>query len=58
MANLCTGEFQWLEPDGSFTIADSNLVLNPFEILPIAPENTYLRKFSYFIIKLYVMCAH
>ena len=44
--------------DGSFTMANSNLFLSPYEILPIAQENKYLRKFSYFIVKLYVECTH
>ena len=42
--------------DGSFTMANSNLFLSPYEILPIAQENKYLRKFSYFIMKLYDVC--
>ena len=42
----------------SFTTANSNSFLNPYEILPIAPENKYLGKFSYFIMKLYVLCSH
>ena len=37
--------------DGSFTMANSNSLLNPYEILPIAQENKYLGKFSYFILK-------
>ena len=44
--------------NGSFTMADSNSFLSPCEILPIAQENEYLRKFSYFIVKLYVLCTH
>ena len=28
-----------------------------YEILPTAQENKYLRKFSYFIMKLYVVCT-
>ena len=43
--------------DGSFTIANSNSVLSPYEILPIAQENKYLKKLSYFIMKLYVECT-
>ena len=39
--------------DGSFTMANSNSLLSPYEILPIAQENKYLKKFSYFILKLY-----
>ena len=35
--------------DGSFTMANSNSFLSPYEILPIAQENKYLRKFSYFL---------
>ena len=44
--------------DGSFTMANSNSFLSPQEIHPIAQENKYLRKFSYFIVKLYVVCTH
>ena len=33
--------------DGSFTMANSNSFLSPYEILPIAQENKYFRKFSY-----------
>ena len=44
--------------DGSFTMANLNSYLSPYEILPIAQENKYLRKFSYFIVKLYVVCTH
>ena len=31
--------------DGSFTMANSNSFLSPYEILPIALENKYLRNF-------------
>ena len=44
--------------DGSFTVANSNSFLSPYEILPIAQENKYLGIFSYFIVKLYVVCTH
>ena len=44
--------------DGLFTMANSNSFMSPYEILPIAQENKYLRKFSYFIWKLYVVCIH
>ena len=60
-----TAEFLYIQSnldgsntDGSFTMANSNSVLSPYEILPIAQENKYLRKFSYFIGKLYVACIH
>ena len=43
--------------DGSFTMANSNSLLSPYEILPKAQENKYLEKFSYFM-KLYVVCTH
>ena len=43
---------------GSFTMVYSNLFLSPYKILQVAPENKYLRKFSYFIMKLYVVCTH
>ena len=35
-------------PDGSFTVDDSNSFLSPYEFLPIAQENKYLRKFSFY----------
>ena len=44
--------------DGSFTMANSNSFLSLYEILPIAQENKYLRNFSYFIMKLYIVCTH
>ena len=44
--------------DGSFTMGNSNSFLSPYEILWIAQENKYLRKFSYFSVKLYVVCTH
>ena len=44
--------------DGSFNMANSNSFLSPYEILPRAQENKYLRKFSYFIVKLYVVYTH
>ena len=42
--------------DGSITMADSNSFLSPYEILAL--ENKYLRNFSYFVMKLYVVCTH
>ena len=44
--------------DGSFTMANSNSVLSPYEILPMDQENKYLRMLSYFIMKLYVVSTH
>ena len=44
--------------DGSFTMANWNSFLSPYEILPIAQENKHLRIFSYFIVKLYIVCTH
>ena len=44
--------------DCSFTIANSNSFLSPYKIFPIAQENKYLGKFSYFIMNVYVVCAH
>ena len=44
--------------DGLFTMAYSNSDFSPYEILPIDQENKYLRKLSYFIMKLYVVCTH
>ena len=41
-------------------MANSNSFLSPYKILPIAQENKYLylREFSYFVMKLYVVCTH
>ena len=36
--------------DGSFTMANSNSFLSPYETLPIAQENKYLGKFSYTLV--------
>ena len=44
--------------DGSFTVDDSNSFFSPYKILPIAQENKYLIIFSYFIMKLYIVCTH
>ena len=44
--------------DGSFTMVNSNSFLSPYEILLTAQENKYLKKFSYLILKLYVVCTH
>ena len=44
--------------DGAFTMPNSNSFLSSYEILPTAQENKYLRKFSHFITKLYVVCTH
>ena len=44
--------------DDSFTMANSNSFLSPYEVLPIAQENKYLRIFSNFFTTLYVMCTH
>ena len=35
-------------PDGSFTVDDSNSFFSPYKILPKAQENTYLGLFSLF----------
>ena len=56
--NCCTVELDGSNTDGSFTMANSNSFLSPYEILLRAQENKYLRKFSYFIVKLYVVCTH
>ena len=46
-------------PDGSFTLDDSNSFFSPYKIFSIAQENKYLGIFfSYFIMELYVVCAH
>ena len=43
--------------DGSFTMANSNSFLSPYKILPIAQENKFLRKFSYFFREI-VCCVY
>ena len=58
MAKLLQSNLNSSNTDGSFTMANSNSVLSPYEILPIDQENKYLRKVSYFIMKLYVLCTH
>ena len=45
-------------PDGSFTVDDSNSFVSPYKILQIVQENKYLGIFSYFIMELYVVCSH
>ena len=50
--------FNGSNTDGSFTMAYSNSFLSPYGIFPIAQENKYWGKFSYFIMKLYVVCTH
>ena len=40
------------------TTASSNSFFSPYKSLPIAQENKYLGIFSYFIVKLYVVCTH
>ena len=49
--------FSGSNTDGSFTMAYSNF-LSPYGFFPIAQENKYWEKFSYFIMKLYVVCTH
>ena len=44
--------------DGSFTMANSDSFLSPHGILPMAKEKKYFSNFSYFIMKLYVVCTH
>ena len=44
--------------DGSFTTANSNSFLSPYEILQTAQENKYLGTFYHFITKLYIVCTH
>ena len=42
----------------SNTMANSNSFLSPYEIPLAAQEKTYLGKFSYFIMKSYVVRTH
>ena len=45
-------------PDGSFTLDDSNSFFSPYKILPIVQGNKYLGILSYYIKELYVVCTH
>ena len=56
--NIIQSNLNSSNTDGSFTMANSNSFLSSYEILPLAQENKYLGKFSYFIMKLYVVCTH
>ena len=58
ITSLLQSNLDGLNTDVMFTMANSNSFLSPYEILPIAQENKYLRKFSYFIVKLYVVRTH
>ena len=42
--------------DGLFTMANSNSILSPYEILPIAQENKYLEKLSLWVHSTYHYC--
>ena len=44
--------------DGSFTIDNSNSFFSPYKILPLAQEDKYLGRISYFIMELYDVCTH
>ena len=44
-------------PNGSFTVDDSNSFFSPYKILQIAQENKYLGIFSDFIMELNVVCC-
>ena len=58
MSIICIqSNFDSLNTDGLFTMANLNSFLSPYEVLLIAQENKYLGKFSYFIVKLYVVCS-
>ena len=45
-------------PDGSFTVDDSNPFFSPYKILQTAQENKYLGIFFLFFMELYVVCTH
>ena len=57
-ANIYSRTLNSSNTDDSFTMANSNSFLSPYEIIPITEKNIYLGKFSYFIMKLYVECTH
>ena len=57
MPKLVRSNFNSSNTDGSFTMANSNSFLSPYEMLLIAQENKYFRKFSYSVKKLYVVCS-
>ena len=45
-------------PDGSFTVDDSNSFFSSYKILPILKKTNIYYFFSYFIMELYVVCTH
>ena len=47
-----------LNPDGLFTMVDSNLFLSPYEIILIAPENKYIFKKFFLIYHEIVLCVY
>ena len=55
---LLQTNFNSLNTDGSFTMANSNSFLNPYEILTIAQETNISGFFSYFVRKLFVVCTY
>ena len=57
LCNKTLYKYPHIRPSKTRTMADSNLFLSPYEILPIAPSNKYISRFSYFIMKLYVVCT-
>ena len=56
--NDIPSNFNSSNTDGPFTMAVSNSVLSPYEILPIEHEKYLGVVKSYFIMKLYVVCTH
>ena len=48
--------------DDSFTVADTNFFLSPYEIHPKAQENIYLvitlKEFAYLNMNIYTVCIH
>ena len=58
ISNPIRSNLNSLNTDGSLTMANLNSFLGPFEILQLAEEKNFLRKSSYSIMKLYVVCSH
>ena len=56
ISNHIQSNFNSSNTDGSFTTANSNTVLSPYEILTIAQENKYLGFFVLFFLFLSINC--
>ena len=45
-------------PDGSFTVDDSNSFFSPYKILPVAQENKYILRYFFLFYHWIVCCVY